>query len=213
MIKIYFNRVIAIIANAQETALIQSQQKYRDARILDVDKGFSSIKFYLSHAHSRKRTFVLRHPAPSEIMKQFLEEFDLVEAAGGIVFNEAGEILMIYRRGCWDFPKGKIDPGEDAAAAALREVSEETGLKQLEIKCKQSFDDLEQEGTYHIYQQDGGHVLKLTHWFEMSGTKADQLVPEKREGIERAKWIVPMYLPAYLDNTFLSVRDLAFRYC
>jgi len=47
--------------------------------------------------------------------------------AGGLVTNENNELLMIFRRGKWDLPKGKADEGETVEACALREVEEETG--------------------------------------------------------------------------------------
>lgn len=57
----------------------------------------------------------------------------IVRAAGGIVWrrgSEGIELVVVHRaaRGEWSFPKGKLDPGEDEPAAALREVHEETGL-------------------------------------------------------------------------------------
>ncbi len=45
-----------------------------------------------------------------------------------------GEVLFMFRRGKWDLPKGKLDPGETLEACALREVEEETGVGQLELK-------------------------------------------------------------------------------
>jgi 8-oxo-dGTP pyrophosphatase MutT (NUDIX family) len=47
------------------------------------------------------------------------------------VLNEKGELLMIYRRGKWDLPKGKLDEGETIPQCALREVMEETGLREM----------------------------------------------------------------------------------
>lgn len=212
MIKIYFNRVSAIIANADETQRLMQQKKYREAHLIDASSNFNSVHFYETHANGQRKTFILRQADPIALLEQFKEDFELVEAAGGLVFNEDGDMLLIFRRGSWDLPKGKMDPGEDPYVTALREVAEETGLRNLKITGKQNFDDLEQEGTYHIYQQNGSNILKLTHWYEMSGSKKDELIPEEREGIERVKWIPVAFLPGYLDNSFLSVKDLAFRY-
>ena len=54
-----------------------------------------------------------------------------VLAAGGIVMRDASEPLIAIvrlRKGkAWVLPKGKLKPGEDAIAAAAREVKEETG--------------------------------------------------------------------------------------
>jgi 8-oxo-dGTP pyrophosphatase MutT (NUDIX family) len=55
-------------------------------------------------------------------------------AAGAVVFrrSERGIRLLLLRAyKNWDFPKGLIEPGEDALAAARREVLEETGLANL----------------------------------------------------------------------------------
>jgi 8-oxo-dGTP diphosphatase len=58
-----------------------------------------------------------------------------VRAAGGIVHrlgeDGAVEVLVIHRPeySDWTLPKGKLDPGETAAQAAVREVEEETGIK------------------------------------------------------------------------------------
>jgi 8-oxo-dGTP pyrophosphatase MutT (NUDIX family)/phosphohistidine phosphatase SixA len=54
-----------------------------------------------------------------------------VLAAGAVVFRPGKEVLLIHRPRYddWSFPKGKLDPGEHLAAAAVREVAEETGLR------------------------------------------------------------------------------------
>lgn len=53
-----------------------------------------------------------------------------------IIFDDQGRILVLRRSfvskgnpGKWDFPGGKIDPGEDIGEAARREALEETGLE------------------------------------------------------------------------------------
>ena len=51
----------------------------------------------------------------------------LIQAAGGLVVNEKGEVLFMFRRGKWDLPKGKLDPGETLEACALREVEGRNG--------------------------------------------------------------------------------------
>ncbi len=53
-----------------------------------------------------------------------------VEGAGGVVFRADGLVLLLrHLEGTWVFPKGHIDPGEDALAAAIREVEEEAGVR------------------------------------------------------------------------------------
>ena len=55
-------------------------------------------------------------------------------AAGAVIFRRSDRgirllVLRAYKN--WDFPKGMVEPGEDALAAARREVEEETGLAGL----------------------------------------------------------------------------------
>jgi diadenosine hexaphosphate hydrolase (ATP-forming) len=53
-----------------------------------------------------------------------------VGGAGGVVFRPDGAVLLLrHHEGTWVFPKGHIDPGEDALTAALREVEEEAGVR------------------------------------------------------------------------------------
>jgi ADP-ribose pyrophosphatase len=66
-----------------------------------------------------------------DLWEDFTHMFKVVEAAGGVVSNKNGEILFIRRMGKWDLPKGKIEKGESLEQAAIREVEEETGIREL----------------------------------------------------------------------------------
>src|SRR5206468_6844376 len=97
-------------------------------------------------------------------------------AAGGLVFNDDNELLMIFRRNKWDLPKGKLDEGESIEACALREVKEETGLKKLNlIKFINT--------TLHKYSDPylNEDVIKETHWFKMYAPDNQQLIPQAVE--------------------------------
>lgn len=122
-----------------------------------------------------------------EDVKMILENFKkfckIVEASGGIVYNVSNNILFIHRFGKWDLPKGKIEKGESIEEAALREVEEETALKELNIT------DFVGD-TYHIYREkDNTIVLKITHWFKMDYNGNQQPVPQIEEGIKKAEWL------------------------
>jgi len=63
-------------------------------------------------------------------------------AAGAVIFRRSDRgirllVLRAYRN--WDFPKGMIEPGEDALAAARREVEEETGLADVDYPFGDEF--------------------------------------------------------------------------
>jgi ADP-ribose pyrophosphatase YjhB (NUDIX family) len=106
-----------------------------------------------------------------------------VVAAGGFVVRPGAgepEVLLIFRRGLWDLPKGKCDPGETVEACALREVREEVGVVALRLVR-------ELGTTVHGYARDGGYHVKTTSWFLMQ-TPATRFTPEAREGIEAVAW-------------------------
>ena len=124
-----------------------------------------------------------------------------VDAGGGIVYNEDGAVLMIYRRGKWDLPKGKRDDGEAIDYCALREVSEETGLQQLtlgEQVCE----------TYHVYSQNKENLLKHTVWFSMYGTHKEKLVPQKEENITEARWISEEHLAPIVFKSYEAIKEV-----
>lgn len=135
------------------------------------------------------------------LCRDFNDHFLLIEAAGGLVFNNRSEVLFIFRRGSWDLPKGKIDRGESPPEAARREVQEETGLQQL------SLGEL-LDTTYHVYREPKGRrVLKRTYWYRMDTTD-HTLIPQTEEDIEHAEW---MSLPAFFSTkrkVYGNIRDL-----
>ncbi len=124
-----------------------------------------------------------------------------IMAGGGLVYNEEGALLMIYRRGKWDLPKGKLDEGENIAECALREVSEETGLRQLRLGDKLS-------DSFHIYVQDGEQYLKQTVWYTMYGTSTDLLKPQKEENIMEARWVVEKELGTHASRSYEAIREV-----
>jgi len=107
-----------------------------------------------------------------------------VVAAGGYVVRpgpSGPDVLLIFRRGAWDLPKGKRDAGESIEACALREVREEVGIRELHLGRAMG-------STMHSYARDGGYHVKTTHWFLMH-TPETRFTPEMREGIEAVAWV------------------------
>ena len=76
----------------------------------------------------------------------------LLPAAFAIVRNDGGQILLVRRAddGYWELPGGRIEVGESASAAVVREVAEETGVT------------ITVTGLAGVYS-DPGHVLAYPH--------------------------------------------------
>ena len=125
----------------------------------------------------------------------FFKHFRLIKAAGGLVKNKAGEVLLIFRRGKWDLPKGKLDNNETLLECAMREVKEETGLTLLEA-------GKEIDITYHTYVEFGRHILKESHWYMMYSKSMEIFKPQVEEDITEIRWVKKDELTNYLDNTF-----------
>ncbi len=105
-------------------------------------------------------------------------------SAGGIVFRRDGErtfFLLIrdpYRN--WGFPKGHLEEGEAPAAAAVREVSEETGLGGLELRAAVETIDW-------TFRFRGRQIHKVCHFFLME-TDQRRTTPQSAEGITACRW-------------------------
>jgi 8-oxo-dGTP pyrophosphatase MutT (NUDIX family) len=152
----------------------------------------------------------------NKLADDFFSLFRYIEAAGGAVMNENDELLVIFRFGKWDLPKGKISkrktggasPGEDPAGdselpadAAIREVIEETGLKQLKI-----VETL--PSTYHIFTRKSTRILKRTYWYRMFANSDQPLIPETEEDISIVRWISRQELPEILENSYPALREI-----
>jgi 8-oxo-dGTP pyrophosphatase MutT (NUDIX family) len=130
-------------------------------------------------------------------------ELPIIIAAGGLVQNSKGEFLLIYRRGFWDLPKGKLDAGELIPECAVREVQEETGIQTLELGpfiCST---------THHYFDKWlNKDVVKHTHWYTMLSLENEGLVPQTEEDIEKIEWVPREQLPQYLLQTYPTIRSV-----
>ncbi|MCW3085908.1 MAG: ndx1 [Bacteroidetes bacterium] len=135
------------------------------------------------------------------LFDSFSSMFKLIEAAGGLVKNNKGDYLFIFRKGKWDLPKGKIEKDEAIRTAAVREVEEECGISDLTIIK-------EIDTTYHTYFIKEQAVLKPTYWFEMTSSDASVLKPQLEEGITEVRWIAPKDFNMVRDNSYESIMDV-----
>ncbi len=136
-----------------------------------------------------------------EQMLSFLKEFYIyIEAAGGLVTNGSNQYLFIKRFGIWDLPKGKIELGETADVAAMREVEEETGINNLKIVKPIS-------QSWHIYPWKEQTVLKKTFWYLMKSEFNGQLIPQTKEDITEAVWLKPDKAIAAINRSYRSLNE------
>ncbi len=147
-----------------------------------------------------------------------------VRAAGCIVADEAGNMLLIRRNGRWDLPKGKVEPGETLLQAALRETLEETGIKVESGKWKVENHAAQDSGcplstflfplstfkTYHIFNLYGGWHLKQTSWFaaRAAGIRPSGK-PQGEEGITETTWVSPDEWHRRLQSSYGTLRTLS----
>lgn len=133
--------------------------------------------------------------------QQFKANYKLVEAAGGLVQNEAGDWLFIYRNEMWDLPKGKLEKGESIEECAVREVAEECGIEEPTIICPLST-------TYHTYPLKGKRILKPTYWYLMKSSDTSELVPQTEEGILEVKWVSTKEAKELAKGSFGSIQEV-----
>ena len=136
----------------------------------------------------------------TKVLRYLLNAFEFRKAAGGVVCNPEDERLMIFRFGKWDLPKGHVEKGETIRYAAVREVQEETGVRDVAAdRCIAK--------TYHIYNMDGRWILKQTAWYDMYSAAA-ALTPQTEEGIEKAVWVCKEQMYKNLATSYSSLNYL-----
>lgn len=107
----------------------------------------------------------------------------MIEAAGGVVLRGRGadrELLVVHRPryGDWSLPKGKLDPGEEAVAGALREVEEETGVQ---ASAGRALPELR--------YRDAKDRPKRVRWYVMQPTSGDPADRAADDEVDVARWV------------------------
>ena len=127
--------------------------------------------------------------------------FKLIVSGGGLVINPKNEILLIFRNGFWDLPKGCCEDNENLKNCAIREISEETGLSSIEI-----IEHL--QDTFHIYCDAKNEIiLKKCVWYFIKTNSEQPLCPQLEEGISEAIWCPIDQIDNYKSKMFPSVVD------
>lgn len=199
-IKIYFDQKPLFLCDAIDDT-IEPFIHHDDAVLID-ELDPHTIKSMIHEMMQQKiHAGVFVHPDLEALKKAFFKKFTIVQAAGGLVRNDEDEILLIFRRGKWDLPKGKLDEGETLEECAVREVEEETGLKDVQLLSPLII-------TWHTYHEGTKFILKESHWYKMKINGKQTLVPQTEEDITEIRWIKPADAEGYFKNAFPSVTDV-----
>jgi len=131
----------------------------------------------------------------------------LETSAGGVVVRmasadggDARPLFLIIRDSYdnWGFPKGHVEAGERPEAAALREVSEETGIESLTVRT--SIDTID-----WYFRFRGRLIHKVCHFYLMVTDLADTS-PQRSEGITACRW--ESYEQAAQLVSYANARDV-----
>ena len=132
----------------------------------------------------------------NNIQSLIKDKFTIVQAAGGVVEKEKN-ILMVFRSGKWELPKGKLERNENFESAAVREIKEECNVdtKIIDSICS----------TWYTYMIKGRIYFKHVEWFEMICLQDKDMKPQLEEGITKVAWISFDKLKKILSQSYLSI--------
>jgi 8-oxo-dGTP pyrophosphatase MutT (NUDIX family) len=114
-------------------------------------------------------------------------------AAGALLFRRDGEqmlFLLVYsqRNGIWGFPKGHIEPGESERDAALREIFEETGIR--DIRFVEGYREEDVYPALSTREPFKGQTIEKHSVYFLAET-AGAAVTVDNDEITRYRWLTP----------------------
>lgn len=189
-----------VFVNKKEIILTTVTPKKTKAKVLPL-KETSLTEIIRILRTTRVKTLYLLHDNPKKLLALFKKKLPVTIAAGGVVQNQDGKLLFIYRKNRWDLPKGKVDKGETLQEGAKREVKEETGVKKLTVGALAGI-------TYHIFKRNNRYQLKESHWFYMTTPYEGNLIPETKEDITEAVWKGKKKTTKALEKTYPNIVNL-----
>ncbi|MFO7862767.1 MAG: NUDIX domain-containing protein [Salinivirgaceae bacterium] len=196
MYKIYFNEFTIVITSPKK------KEEYKNSGFCELTtvNELLNDNFFDTLAGNTHKKWCIGALSPDETFDKLKQHFLYIEAAGGLVISPNKTFVAIIRKGKYDLPKGKCEPGETIEESAIREVEEECGLHNLSIKTALP-------STYHIYELKNKLVLKKTYWFLMHTTE-QPLTPQVEEDITEATWMSLREIDQFLTNTYPTLTDL-----
>ena len=200
MYKVFLNEKLIRIGNRINITLNKPTRLFNDhCTAAEVKEWFYEF------VESDEDEIFIVHSSPSDFFELFQSVFIPIQAAGGVVIKKS-KLLFIFRNEKWDLPKGKIDKGETAREAALREVEEECGISGHSIVKRLP-------PTYHMYispykKSKGKWIFKETFWFEMKYDGELTGTPQLEEGITEVKWLAKKQLDEVWGNTYENLKSI-----
>lgn len=200
MYKVFINEKPVILTDrVPESKLREGTQRY----IFSDKQDFVRIIHEFDRNHEARELIIINTKSFDLLRNSFESLFTPVMAAGGIVYHPAKGMLWIFRHNRWDLPKGKLDRNEGIEDAAIREVSEETGLKNIFINTFLGV-------TRHAYYEKNTFLLKTSHWFKMGVENPNCLLtPQVKEDITFVEWANEASVKEKINNTYATLQQLA----
>lgn len=202
MYKVFFNASSFTLCSQNEISLKSNKDQF-----IEIQQA-SELEVCVAEFEKSDDAIELHFVCPNveEVWREFMSHYLVIQAAGGVVENALGEILVIRRMGKWDLPKGKVEQNETVSEAAIREVEEECGISGVEISGLIG-------SSWHMYRSPyhapgKNLVLKETCWFSMAyrGVKSPQ--PQIEEDIEEVRWMKRSDLDVFFNNTYPNLISL-----
>jgi 8-oxo-dGTP pyrophosphatase MutT (NUDIX family) len=131
---------------------------------------------------------------------------DVLPAAFAAVRNPAGEVLLVCRidDGYWELPGGRLEVGESAAQAVIREVAEESGVSIALTGLSGVYSD----PTHVLLDPDGSVHQQLALCFHAVPVPTDHAQEPRPDGIEtkEAAWCTPTALANLVMHPAMRLR-------
>jgi len=118
-----------------------------------------------------------------------------IMSAGAVIFRRERDgairfLLLYHGKNYWNFPKGRLEQGERATAAFLREVEEETGLNRSDLRIISGFQATDR---YMLSaprwrrqrrgdEQPPRSILKIVIYYLVETRKREVVISQEHEG-------------------------------
>ena len=123
------------------------------------------------------------------------------KSCGTVVYHKKNKgyefLLLHYPEGHWDFPKGHVEEGESETETAIRELAEETGIK--DGKIQKDF----RESMHYFFRNNGNLISKDVIFFLVEASDQDVEISHEHQNF---MWL--SYKEAYQKITFDNAKEI-----